>query len=78
VGSADGSVVSLDRPDGALAGVLRLDPAVWRAAVCSTLAGAESDGAESDGAESDRALGADDRAGLPRGPVCADRAAPPR
>jgi DNA-binding SARP family transcriptional activator len=57
--SAEGDVVSLDRPDGALAAVLRLDPAVWRSEVCAALAGAD--------------LTATQRAGHPGvadGPVC--------
>jgi hypothetical protein len=66
--SADGSVITLDRPNGALSGVLRLDPAAWRTAVCSALAGAEID----------TVLPADDRAALSDGPVCADPGATPR
>jgi len=62
--SADGSVVSLDRPDGALSGVLRLDPAAWRGEVCAAVAGAD--------------LAGNDRAGVPDGPVCADPLPSPR
>ena len=57
--SAEGDIVSLDRPDGALADVLHLDPAVWRSELCAALAGAD--------------LTANDRAGHPGvadGPVC--------